>query len=62
MGRVISMVPEERIQRLKARNEELEKRVAVLERQLESARNLACRRLEAYGREGMVKLTPDGDG
>ena len=61
MGRVISMAPEDRIARLKERNEELETRIAVLERQLEQARNLATRRLEAYGRQGMVKLTPDGD-
>lgn len=61
MGRVISMDPAERIQRLKDHNAYLEGRVATLERQLEQARNLACRRLEAYGREGMVKFTPDGD-
>lgn len=61
MGRVISMRPEDRILRLKDENARLEARVAVLERQLEQARNLACRRLEAYGRQGMVKLTPDGD-
>ena len=61
MGRVISMAPEDRIAKLKAANAELEERVAVLTRQLEQARNLATRRLEAYGRQGMVKITPDGD-
>lgn len=61
MGRVISMAPEDRIARLKERNAELEAEVAKLRRLLEQARNLATRRLEAYGRQGMVKLTPDGD-
>jgi len=56
------MAPEDRIARLKASNEELEQRVAVLERQLEQARNLATRRLQAYGERGMVVITPDTDG
>ena len=61
MGRVISMDPQDRIDRLKEHNAELQARIVVLERQLEQARNLATRRIVAYGERGMVKITPDGD-
>ena len=37
-------------------------RISALERQVETARNLACRRLLAYGERGMVTIVPDFDG
>ena len=61
MGDVVPLDPYMVIEGLRARNEAQAQRIIELQRQLEQARNLATRRIVAYGENGMVTITPDAD-